>query len=178
MAKKKTTRKKVTKRRSSKEAPVNKLTKKKVSKNSSRQGNGGISGNLNEPVTFHYIKGPDFKSVHIDGAIGGLTTKGFLHAALFAERAAIPQETTHLVNDDGSLGDEIFQKRVTKKGIVRQMEIDIIFNEETALNLRNWLDRRLVEFEERKQALEKQKQILKTISKASKKAKKGKKVND
>jgi hypothetical protein len=105
-------------------------------------------------VDFHYIKGPDFRSIHVDGAIGGLTTKGFLHVALFTERAAIPQRTTHGVLPDGTLGNEILEKRLSKEGIVRQMEVDLIVNEETARDLRIWLDQMLQDFEDRRKKLE------------------------
>ena len=104
-------------------------------------------------VDFHYIKGPDFRSIHVDGAIGGLTTKGFLHIAMFAERAAIPQHTSFNVLPNGSLGDEILDKRESLDGVVRQMEVDLIINEQTALDLRAWLDERIEEFENRKEKL-------------------------
>lgn len=108
-----------------------------------------------QSVNFHYIKGPDFRSVHIDGAIGGLTTKGFLHIALFAERAPIPQEITFEVLPDGRLGEEDPNKRVSKEGVIRQMEVDVIVNEETAKDLRNWLDQRLADFDERRKQIAK-----------------------
>jgi hypothetical protein len=109
---------------------------------------------LPKTIDFHYLKGPDFRSVHIDGAIGGLTTKGFLHIALFAERAVIPQKTTYNITDEGTLGDEIVERRESKNGIVRQMEIDLIVNEDTAIVLRNWLDQRIEEFEQRRKDIE------------------------
>lgn len=105
-------------------------------------------------VTFHYIKSSDFRTVHVDGAIGGLTTKGFLHFSVYNERAAIPQETTHNILPNGLLGDEIPDQRKSKEGIVRQMEIDLIMNEETARELSNWLNQALDDFEERKKIID------------------------
>lgn len=123
-------------------------------KQSSGRG-GEMTSDLPEAIDFHYIKGADFRSIHIDGAIGGLTQKGFLHMALFAERAAIPQRITYKLLPDGTLGDEIKEQREGKKGVVRQMEIDVIVSETTARDLRNWLDDKLSEFEEiRKQIQE------------------------
>lgn len=129
-------------------------TKKTKSKSAS---NNVKSEEIPKTITFNYIKGPDFRSVHIDGAIGGITTKGFLHIALFAERTVIPQETTFKLNPDRMLGDEIVEKRVSKEGIVRQMEADIIVNEQTAIDLRNWLNDRLAELESRKKIVQKTK---------------------
>ncbi len=105
-------------------------------------------------INFHYIKATDFRTVHVDGAIGGLTTKGFLHVSLFCERAAIPKKTTFNLLPDGHLGEEVVEKRESKEGIVRQMEVDLIMNEETARDLRNWLDQSLEEFEERRKVME------------------------
>ena len=122
----------------------------------SNQGNGGPTGNggtaspatPDPTVDFHYIKGPDFRTVHIDGAIGGITPSGFLHIAMFCERSAIPKKITHTLLPDGTLGSAI--KRTGKKGIARQMEIDIIVNEATAKSLKIWLDQKLGEFEKRR----------------------------
>lgn len=101
-----------------------------------------------DSVTFHYIKGPDFRTIHIDGAIGGITPSGFLHIAMYCERSAIPKEITQEVRPDGSLGP--ITSSEGKDGVARQMEIDIIVNEATAKSLKLWLDEKLVEFEHRR----------------------------
>jgi hypothetical protein len=97
-----------------------------------------------ESVTFHYVKGPEFRTIHVYGAIGGLTTSGFLHIAFYCERMAIPQTTVQEIKDDGTLGAEI--ERTGKSGVVRQMETDIIINESTARNIKVWLDQKLEDF--------------------------------
>ncbi|MCG6868411.1 MAG: hypothetical protein LJE91_06665 [Gammaproteobacteria bacterium] len=113
------------------------------------------TSNQNQAVVFNYIKGSDFRSVHVDGAIGGLTTKGFLHIALFTERGPIPKKTIHEILPDGTLGKEVVEKRESKEGIVRLMEVDLFMNEDTARDLRNWLDQELESFEDRRRKLEK-----------------------
>ena len=119
-------------------------------RNGNNAGNGGASeaGVPVNSVKFHYIKGPDFRTIHIDGAIGGITPSGFLHIAMYCERAAIPKTITQEITPDGSLGNEI--AREGREGVARQMEIDIILNEATARNLRVWLDQKLDEFERRR----------------------------
>jgi hypothetical protein len=92
-------------------------------------------------VTFHYIKAADFRTVHMDGAIGGITTRGFMHFSVYSERPPVPQETTHAVLPEGALGEEIVDKRKSRKGIVRTLEVDVIVNETTARELRAWLDK-------------------------------------
>ena len=46
-----------------------------------------------DKIRFHYLKSPHFMTVHVDGAIGGPTPRGLLHAAVYAERVAIPNST-------------------------------------------------------------------------------------
>ncbi len=96
-------------------------------------------------IAFHYLKGPDFRTLHVDGAIGGWTPMGFLHVALFSERPSIPTKIVHAVAADGRLGDEIESRRETKDGLVRQMEVDIFLSEVSARQLRDWLDQKLAE---------------------------------
>ncbi len=130
-----------------------KKTAKKAATKTASKGN-GKAAKVAKPdqVTFHYLKGPDFRTIHVDGAIGGLTPSGHLHIAFYAERMAIPQQTTQQVNPDGTLGDE--STREVKEGVVRQMETDIIVNESTARNIKVWLDQKLEEFEVRRKAVE------------------------
>lgn len=124
-------------------------------RNGEQAGNGGAlrSDAPKDSVTFHYIKGPDFRTIHIDGAIGGITPSGFLHIAMYCERSAIPQEITQEIMPDGSLGS--VTSRLGKDGVARQMEIDIIVNEATAKSLKLWLDQKLEDFERRRASIKK-----------------------
>jgi hypothetical protein len=88
-------------------------------------------------LRFHYIKSNFFRVVHVDGAIGGVTPNGMIHASLFNERAAIPKEVAHQVNADGSLGTVI--DTVSREGIVREMEVDVILTPTAAQALHDWL---------------------------------------
>ena len=123
---------------------------KKKKKRTAKKGNGKVTAKVAKPIDieFHYIKGPDFRIIHVDGAIGGLTTSGFLHIAFYCERAPIPTKITQKVNPDGTLGDVV--EKVGKQGVVRQMENDIIVNEDTAKRIKVWLDGKLEEFESRR----------------------------
>lgn len=127
---------------------MSRKTKKKKKKAS---GNGGKAPMPKLPgqIDFHYVKGPDFQTIHVDGAIGGITPKNLLHIAMYSERPAIPQQITHRIEEDGSLGKEI--KRSGKSGVVRQMEVDLFMTEDTARSLKVWLDEKLEAFEQRMQ---------------------------
>jgi len=100
-------------------------------------------------LQFHWIKGPDFRTIHVDGAIGSITPRGYIHMALYSERPAIPQKTVHTLNlNENKLGPEILEEQVTRGGIVRQMEIDGFLDFESATSLRDWLNARLSELKQ------------------------------
>lgn len=102
----------------------------------------------NKPkITFHYLKGADFRSVHCDGAVGGITPRGLLHVAVFSERHAIPKKTVQELVADNTLGPEIESQRESIGGVVRQMEVDLLMGMDTARTIRDWLTERLKEFD-------------------------------
>lgn len=96
-------------------------------------------------VTFHYIKANDFRVVHVDGAIGGITPRGLIHAAIYNERAAIPQTVVNSLNTDGLVG-EVMEVNV-KPGIVREMQVDLLLDRDAAESLRIWLGEKVAELD-------------------------------
>jgi hypothetical protein len=83
-----------------------------------------------QKVPFHYIKNPNYRTIHVDGAHGGLTPHGLLDIAFYAERFPIPTKTVHTVSPEGRIIEEI--ERVGRDGIVREIEFNIIMSLETA----------------------------------------------
>lgn len=100
-------------------------------------------------LRFHYLKGDQFRSVHVDGVIGSLTPSGGIHCATFSERQAIPQEEELALNPDGSLGDLVAGSRRAREGIVREMDINLIMSLDVARSLRTWLSEKIALLEER-----------------------------
>ncbi|HEY1690869.1 MAG TPA: hypothetical protein VGG39_01830 [Polyangiaceae bacterium] len=94
-------------------------------------------------VRFHFIKSAQFRTIHVDGLWGGLTPRGLIHIAFFSERLPIPQQLVQGVNDDGTLGDEILESRVSKEGVVRELEVDAIIDVDIARALHSWLDQQI-----------------------------------
>jgi hypothetical protein len=101
------------------------------------------AGSKGDTVEFHYIKSPFFRSVHVDGAIGGVTPRGLIHMAVFSERHAIPRSTVQKLLSTGRLGDEIIDERKGKNGIAREMEVDMFLGLETAKEFVTWLQQRI-----------------------------------
>ena len=108
-------------------------------KNSHPPAKDGQATVIPRSVKFHNLKSPTFHSVPADGAWGGLNANGTLHIVFFSERSAVPTETVHKIMPDGKLGDEILDKRKSRDGAIRQLEVDVAMPFMAAANLYTWL---------------------------------------
>jgi hypothetical protein len=105
----------------------------------------GLMSKDNDPegterkISFHYIKGSNFRSIYVDGAIGSVTPAGNIHCAIYNERPAIPRTTHHILDQDGRITD---QGTVVdgRDGFVRELEADLIMSLDTARSLSEWLN--------------------------------------
>lgn len=96
-------------------------------------------------LDIHYIKSSCYRTFHVDGIFGGVTPGGKIHAATFVERQVLPETVRQKVGFDGKLGAEI--SRVTKQGITREIEAGLVMDVDMARIFRDWLDRKIEEFE-------------------------------
>jgi hypothetical protein len=103
---------------------------------------------LPDRIRFHYLKSPQFGTVHADGAIGGLTPRGGLHIAFYAERMPIPTMTEQPLKSDGTLGEENLSARVVRDGVIRELSVDVMMDLATAATLHRWLGDKLREARE------------------------------
>jgi hypothetical protein len=94
-------------------------------------------------VPFYYIKSNLFRVLHADGAIGNVTPSGLIFLGFYNERAALPQVLVHEITESGQVGAEHPDERVSKKGIVREIEVGAIMSAETATSLVAWLQERI-----------------------------------
>jgi hypothetical protein len=94
-------------------------------------------------VPFHYIKSNLFRVLHADGIVGGPTPNGLIFLGFYSERAAIPQITVHEITEGGQVGAERPDERVSKKGIVREVEIGATMSVETATSVITWLQEKV-----------------------------------
>lgn len=100
-----------------------------------------------ENVVFEYIKSPFFRVIHADGAVGGVTPSGNIHFALYSERGPIPKQTVHGRNPDGTLGDPIPSQTISRAGIIREMDVDVVMNRALVPVLITWLKKALEQAE-------------------------------
>ena len=102
---------------------------------------------LPSKLKFDYIKSNVFRVIHADGVIGGPTPRLSIHMDFWSERFPIPQQTVHEVNPDGGLGEELKEERQSRKAIVREVEIGVVMDLDTAKSFREWLNDKITEIE-------------------------------
>ncbi|MEO0463271.1 MAG: hypothetical protein AAF127_09080 [Pseudomonadota bacterium] len=91
-------------------------------------------------ATFHYIKAGEFRTVHVDGAIGSLTPSGHIHCAIYSERPAIPRIVSNRLDENGALIDGGENVIDGKSGFVRELQADLVLTPEVASALAQWLN--------------------------------------
>jgi len=65
----------------------------------------------------------------------------------FSERPAIPQRVVHAI-DGETIGSEIEGQRVGRDAVIREVEISVSMNLETAKSFRTWLDEKIEKIED------------------------------
>lgn len=93
-------------------------------------------------VPFHYIKSNQFRVIHADGVLGNVTPSGLIFVSFYSERGAIPQMMVHEISG-GQVGAEQLEERVSKKGIVREVEVGAAMSVETATSVITWLQEKI-----------------------------------
>ncbi len=91
-------------------------------------------------IKFDYIKSNYFRAIHVDGVFGGTSPSGLIRMSVWNERWPIPKQTISELKEDGSVGREIREERISRDAIVREIETDLVMDVETAVKIRNWLD--------------------------------------
>lgn len=98
-------------------------------------------------LKYDYIKSNYFRVIHVDGAWGGITPRLSIRMAVFNERGAIPTQTVQAVSPEGTVGEEIFEKRASRDSIVREVEADLVMDLATANVLVTWLQDKIKKLE-------------------------------
>jgi len=110
-----------------------------------------------DSLAFHWIKTSDFRTVHVDGAFGGLAPKGrLIHMAVYSERWPIPRQTEY-ESKDGRVDFAKEVSRIVREGIVREVEVNLVFDVETAESMVVWLTQRIKDAKKQEAELNKAK---------------------
>lgn len=83
----------------------------------------------------HFIKSTYFRVVHANGVWYSGDNQSNLHLTFFNERNPIPKLVVVNLDDRGAVAGEDESKRETKKGIVREMEVDVVLSLQAATEL-------------------------------------------
>jgi len=99
-------------------------------------------------ISYDYIKGNNFRVIHVDGVYGGNAPQlGVIHMDVFSERWPIPKRTVNRFNPEREIGEEIFEERVTRDAVVREVEAHLVMNIEVATKIRGWLDDKIKSYQ-------------------------------
>jgi|SRR5947209_9524 len=97
---------------------------------------------LGQNFVAHFQKSNFFRVIHSDGAYGGITARGNIHCTFFSERGAIPKRAQINVNPDGTAAETVVE---TIGGVVRELEVDVVMELNTAVALIGWLEPKVEE---------------------------------
>lgn len=89
-------------------------------------------------VNYYFTQTPDYRVIHVDGAFGGPTPQGNLFLGLFSEHFPLPERVSHHIAG-GKLSDELPEHRVTRDGIIREVEVGVVMDLQAAKALHDWL---------------------------------------
>lgn len=106
---------------------------------------GQPGGAMPTSIPFHYIKSNHFRVVYVSGVLGGVGPGGHIEMNVYAERRPIPRRTVHALKSDGTLGDEDREARLSREGLVREVEVGAVMDLPTAQSLHKWLGEKIEE---------------------------------
>ena len=105
-------------------------------------------------LDFHNVKTQSYRTFYCDGVFGALTPSGKVYLDLYLERLPIPKSVKMKLTE-GENGSTETQElsRAGKEGVIREMECGLIFDIPTALKIRDFLDQKIKEFQDRAENL-------------------------
>ena len=99
-------------------------------------------------ISYDYIKGNNFRVIHADGIWGGnAPQRGVIHMDVFSERWPIPKRTVNQFTEKEGVGEEIFEERISRNAVVREIEAHIVMNIAVAIKIRDWLSDKIENYE-------------------------------
>lgn len=99
-------------------------------------------------IRYDYIKSNLFRVIYVQGIFGGITPKGNLQIALWNERWPIPKQSTYKFSSaDGQISDEIMEERVVRDAVVREVEIQLLMDIDTAKVFSSWIQKHIADIE-------------------------------
>lgn len=99
-------------------------------------------------INFKYKFNEDYNPVYVNGAYGGISSRGEIIANFFLERQPIPKTEACEVNSKGIIKSSKITEPIEHRfNVIRYVETGVIMNIETAKIIRNWLNDKIAELE-------------------------------
>lgn len=122
------------------EPPIQRLTttstrRESLGDEAPKDASASVGGSSTHTIPFpiHFVKSSCFRVVHASGVWYGGDSQKNLHLTFFNERTPIPRKMVVNLNEQGMVVGEEVLKRESKEGVVREMEVDIVFSIPSAL---------------------------------------------
>ena len=96
-------------------------------------------------VKISYLKSPSYRTIHVDGALGGPTPDLNVYLALWSQRGSIPDATVHSVTPQGLVEPTAKEVVARSPGMVREVECGVMMSLEAARNFHKWLGEKIAE---------------------------------
>jgi hypothetical protein len=90
-------------------------------------------------LRFVYKEAPGFRTIHVDGALGGVGPRPQITMAVYSESFAPPSGIALRLNADGTIGEEVPELREGVRGVVRYLEANLVMDGPTARAVHAWL---------------------------------------
>ena len=100
-----------------------------------------------QKVTIHNQISPNYKQVHVDGAFGGLTTRGLINLSFYAERLPIPKSSDFEISEQGTVGTLLTNSEDSKNGIIREYDFGVYMDINAAKSLIEFLSQKVSDLE-------------------------------
>jgi hypothetical protein len=87
-------------------------------------------------IDISYRQAPNYRNVDAAGAYGGVTPTGEIFMGVYSQRVHFPESSVLELDSEGHPGEENF---AVAKGIVREIEVGLTMDFDTAVAVHNWL---------------------------------------
>lgn len=81
------------------------------------------------------MKSPSFRTIHVDGAVGGLTPNGHIQLAVYNERHPIPTKIVRNIDIEANSVEELRAEREVRSGIVHELEANLMLTPDVAMRV-------------------------------------------
>jgi len=88
--------------------------------------------------SFKYQDAASFRTVRVNGVLGGSTPTGEIYMGVYTQRPSLPETSSLDVDEHGTPGQEILGP--LQEDLIREMEVGLILDLPNAVAIRTWLD--------------------------------------